>query len=177
MSQKEIEIRFRLSEIKKDEIMKLLQNKGWSPKRTKQIDTYFCSQEFVKQKERPYIVRIRESETKKILTYKSTIINGAWEEIETQVEDAVAIKKILGYLNLESFLVIDKERLTGKVGDGDIEINIDRIKDLGLYVEFEVMSYDVEKGKKRILNFSSQLNLELNDIVNGGYVQLMERKH
>lgn len=175
MSQKEIEIRFRLSEIKKDEIMKLLQNKGWSPKRTKQIDTYFCSPEFVKQKERPYIVRIRESETKKILTYKSTIINGAWEEIETQVEDAVVIKKILGYLNLESFLVIDKERLTGKVGD--IEINIDQIKDLGLYVEFEVISDDVKKGKKRILNFSSQLNLELNDIVNGGYVQLMEREH
>lgn len=175
MSQKEIEIRFRLSEIKKDEIMKLLQNKGWSPKRTKQIDTYFCSPEFVKQKERPYIVRIRESETKKILTYKSTIINGVWEEIETQVEDAVSVKKILGYLNLESFLVIDKERLTGKVSD--IEINIDQIKDLGLYVEFEVISDDVEKGKKRILNFSSQLNLELNDIVNGGYVQLMERKH
>ena len=174
---KEIEIRCKLSEDDYNSVMNILEKNKIELKKSKQKDTYYCASEYVKNnnsKECPYIIRIRESDNGAKLTYKSFVDGGtSWIEEETGIDNIYSTNSILNYLNQKPYLEIEKNRISGKFEN--IEINLDNIKRLGTFIELEVMNDDIEYGKKLLRDFiKTKLLLNEIDIVDKGYVQLME---
>ncbi len=174
---KEIEIRCKLSENDYNSVMNILEKNEIELKRFKQKDTYYCASEYVENnnsKECPYIIRIRESNNGAKLTYKSFVDGGtSWIEEETGIDNISSINAILNYLNQKSYLEIEKDRISGKFEN--IEINLDNIKKLGTFIELEILHDNIEYGKKILRDFiRNNLLLDKIDIVDRGYVQLME---
>lgn len=171
----ENEIRFKIKN--EQEIIHKLKRLGWTPKEKKQEDTYFCDKKLVEQKlshESQYVIRIRKSNDKSSIAYKSFYGN-SWIEIESGIENPKSICEILERLNQAPYLVIEKKRLTGKLND--FEINVDDIKNLGVFIELELISEREEDSMNSLSNFAiSQLGLSNDDIIKEGYVQLMEKR-
>ena len=175
--QREIEIRFKISNEERESIFSVLQDANWNPTTQEETDVYFCNSELVeagKSQDSPYVIRIRKSKKGNTLAYKSFSGEGSWVEIESGIEDPDSVRKILEYLGQAAYLKIEKKRQRGRVGD--IEINIDEIKNLGLFVELEIVEGDEERGKKELIKFAKEkLGIPEVNIVHKGYVQLMEQ--
>lgn len=175
---KEIEVRYRLSDGEKEAVFVALKRSGWVPVHTIQNDTYFCAKEYKdsgKTKDCPYVVRLRTSDRHSTLTYKSFQGGGgsSWIELETGVENPEVLKQILVHLKQESYLEIKKDRLSGKIDN--IEINLDTIEKLGNFAELEIITNEEESGREKLVSFAEQLGLSRNNAVTVGYVQLMEQ--
>lgn len=175
--QKENEIRFRISNKEKEKILSILQNLDWNPTIREEIDLYFCSKELFNEgrtQASPYVVRIRKSRKGNTLAYKSFLGEKSWIEIESGIEDTNAVRKILENLGQVAYLEIAKERQRGRIGN--IEINIDNIKNLGHFIELEILKEDEKKGKKELIKFATEkLSIPKASIIHEGYVQLMEQ--
>lgn len=175
--QKENEIRFRISNEEKKRILSILQNLDWNPTIREEIDLYFCSKELFnegKTQDSPYVVRIRKSKKGNTLAYKSFFGEKSWIEIESGIEDADAVRKILENLGQAAYLEIVKKRQRGKVSN--IEINIDDIKNLGHFIELEILKEEEKRGKEELIEFATEkLNVPTASIIHEGYVQLMEQ--
>ena len=174
---KEIEIRCKVSQNDYNNVINILKKNQIKLNESRQKDVYYCSSEYVENnnsKNCPYIIRIRESDRGAKLTYKSFVNGGSsWIEEETGIDNISATNAILNYLNQKSYLEIEKDRISGKFED--IEINIDKIKNLGAFIELEVIHDDIEYGKKLLRDFiKTKLLLNKIDIIDKGYVQLME---
>jgi adenylate cyclase class 2 len=106
-------------------------------------------------------LRVRHTADKKELTYKGpqtrTDIK-AVEEINISVEGD--IDKALNNIGFSEDKLVTKEkhRVTYKLDD--ININIDDVKDLGKFVELEIITNDVDTGKKCLLDMASKLKLK-----------------
>ncbi len=179
-NKKEIEIRFQIDSTMKDSIHNSLLQIGWVSREVmNQADTYFCAKYYMDNKitsDCPYVVRTRESEQCSTLTYKSFQGNtdGGWIEIESGVNDISAIKEILRNIGQIDYLLISKQRLSGMVDD--IEVNIDYIDNLGLFVEMEIFDQNVNLGRRKLLSLAEKIGLSEENIETRGYVQLMEEK-
>jgi adenylate cyclase class 2 len=176
---KELEIRYHIEQRQKRGLIFSLEKMGWIAETIIQEDIYFCAKEYVdsgKTKNCPYVLRIRKSNMDKTLTYKS--FDGgdgsSWIEIETKVENHDSLKSILINLKQEPYLSIKKHRLSGHVGK--IEINIDKIDDLGNFIELEIITDNESGGRKTLMEFSNTLGLSNKEIIKKGYVQLMESR-
>lgn len=68
---------------------------------------------------------------------------------------------------------IDKERVSFR--RDDVEINVDIIKGLGMYVEAEVLAKpdEVEGGRRRIQELFRHMGIPGDAITQDGYVRLM----
>jgi len=144
---------------------------------SQQNDVYFCAQSFIESSttsQCPFVVRIRTKKSKTFLTYKSFTGDGSWIEHETEVSDSDATENILKSLGLGSYLRIEKDRISAK--DSVFEINLDDIRDLGLFLEVETINEDVSTGKKKITEYvKKNLKLEHLEEIHEGYVQLAEK--
>lgn len=174
---KEIEIRGRLLPQQYDDVLSRLQSLTDSETKSFQYDTYFCEKKYVDTKTTkncPYVLRIRKSERKCTLAYKSFVDDGnSWIEEETEISDLDSMKKILVYLGQEKYLDIKKHRVSFKYEQ--IEINLDKIDGLGNFIELEIIHDDIEYGKVKLKNFLiDDLKCITIEIIDKGYVQLME---
>lgn len=174
---KEIEIRCKLSENDYNNVINILKRNQIKLIESKQKDVYYCASEYAESnnsKNCPYIIRIRESNKGAKLTYKSFVNGGSsWIEEETGIDNISSTNAILNYLNQKPYLEIEKDRISGKFEN--IEINIDKIKNLGKFIELEVIHNDIDYGKKILRDFiKTKLLLDKIDIIDKGYVQLME---
>ena len=164
--EKEIEIRFKISDKKEKEILALLKEKNIS--KQKQHDYYFRHKN---QKENSnYILRIRDN----VLTYKA-FCEDSWIEKEIKVDNskkAIEIIKLLGNI---LFLEIKKERKTTNflIEGRNIEVNVDKIESLGSFVELEIKGEDVKKDKRFLKTFAkTKWDINEDKIIEEGYVQL-----
>lgn len=177
---KEVEIRFQIDSTMEERIRSSLLQIGWvSGKIMSQTDTYFCATYYMDNKitnDCPYVVRTRESEQGSTLTYKSFQGNadGGWVEIESAVNDISAIKDILRNIGQVDYLLISKQRLSGTIDD--VEVNIDYVENLGLFVEMEIFDQNVNLGRRKLLSLAEKIGLSEENIETRGYVQLMEEK-
>jgi adenylate cyclase class 2 len=178
-SNNEVEIRYQL----KDEAditrvrNALIANSWVLGNPIKQEDTYFCDANLKntgKTKDSQYVLRVRQTVGGAKLTYKSFdgSTDGSWIEIESSISDPEAVQLMLSKIGLAEYMRIIKIRESSQVGD--VEVNLDKIEGLGVFIEMEVMSQDVQAGRDLLRDLAESLGIPRSQTVTEGYVQLME---
>jgi len=174
----EVEIRAKISNL--DGILgKLNQLKEIKVKKQveRQVDTYIKHSQ---DKERVLIFRIRRKKEGAIFTLK-TKSQGAkdviWADIDLPVAEPDKLEDILMNSGYEYVVLIDKVR--DSFDYQGYEINIDNIRDLGYFIEIEYQT-DTDVAKDQIIESIKKilysLGLTKDDIIEKGYVRLMEEK-
>ncbi|HAN10036.1 MAG TPA: class IV adenylate cyclase [Clostridiales bacterium] len=162
--------KFELDDKLKDEILQYIKKIGYIYKtKGKEEDLYFTDSEgeFIDNRT---CLRIRKNESKDfILTYKgeSEDYSNQYSKREFNVsinkEGLEKTKKILEMLNFYKYVKINKERIIYTKSTKEYEYNIyfDEIKNIGSFVEFEIISDDKQKLEDKFNEFMSQFK-ELN---------------
>ena|SRR3989344_334705 len=151
--------------------------KNYPLKRYLEHDLYFRHQ-FDTQ--RNWLARIRKRNSQYYLTFKSSkqFGEGAWNEVDIPIS-AVHAKQMREFLLKNDFnleVEIIKRRKSYKI-DG-MEVNIDEIKELGIFIEAEIITSEtqVEKARQKIKIFFRKLGIDEDQITPSGYVTLMRNK-
>lgn len=150
---------------------------GSKPKVSNQKDIYL---KHSKDKERLLVFRTRETSGKSLFTIKAKNKGGkdhAWLEYETPLNNPKKLRSILLANGFENVVSLTKTRCSWKMKG--MEINLDIIKELGTFIEAEVIAQPSQKDKalKRIESVLEKLNIGHKDIIHKGYVQLaLEKK-
>lgn len=173
----EIELRAKIINQKLFE-EKLSQLSGIKKKKEneRQVDIYLKHE---KDEERKSVIRIRKNyeNNNAILTFKGSAPKNqddiAWEDFDTPINNSDNLERLLvnnGYIYV---CLIDKIRQSFKYKE--FEINIDNIRDLGMFVEIEKRGEekDVETIKNEIFKLLKNLGIHNTGIIKKGYVQLM----
>ncbi|NIO44509.1 MAG: CYTH domain-containing protein [Candidatus Aenigmarchaeota archaeon] len=126
---------------------------------------------------KPFIFRIRSNDKKDHeLTYKAlTGIDGVWPEFKTKISDPEQTKKMLLEAEFYEWLVIEKIRKSFSLNE--FEINVDTFiepKDFGKWIEIEVITEDIENGKKKIRQLLDSLGIPSDDLVEKGYPRIIK---
>jgi len=143
-------------------------------RKEKQSDVIFKpkGQEQVVQKAGSYILRIRKTDSKTIFTFKAlTEVAGSWVEHELEISSAEEMEKIILALGFVNSLEVHKEREHAQLGE--LNLCLDRVKELGDYLEVEIISEDVKLGKQKMIQFLNELGYSENEIIHNGYVALL----
>ena len=143
-------------------------------KKSHQIDTYFMVHEMIQGK--ATYLRVREDLTtgKACLELSQVITDLATEETEITLDttDLKQLHKMLSILGYHERAIIDKQRTIYQ--KEDCQIVLDIVKDLGLFVEIELMGEDIEMGLKTVLTIANGLGLtEGMRIAKQGYPDLL----
>jgi len=140
----------------------------------RQIDLYFRHESEINEK---MIIRIRKNyiNNKALLTFKSKSRHShdiAWQDFDTPIDNPDKLEDLLINSGYVYFCLIDKVRQSFIYKD--FEINIDNIRDLGLFIEIEKngAESEVETIRKQIMDLLASLGILENAIINQGYVQL-----
>jgi len=143
----------------------------------RQVDIYLKHENDI---ERRMVVRIRKNyeNNKAILTFKGKAKGAdvAWADYDTPIENPDKLEAVLTGNGYVYVCLVDKIRQSFTYND--FEINIDNVRDLGLFIEIEKQGKEdeVEVCKKEIIGLLSKLGISENNIINQGYVQLMINK-
>jgi adenylate cyclase class 2 len=149
-----------------------------------EVDTYFngIDRDF---RETDEALRIRKSlnldngNVKYYITYKGPKmdnISKTREEIEVQVSNGEHTQKIFEKLGFKSVKPISKIREIYK--KDKIEISIDKVKDVGTYIEFEkIVESESEKSDAvdELLNLMKSLNISKDNLVKTSYLELRDK--
>ena len=153
----EIELKFVCKKL--DEIEKKLTELGATLKGEKQqIDVYFDHPSRVLVATNEYL-RIRTQGDKSELHYHiaRSATTGFNEEHEVEIGDGKEIGSILKMLGFKQLGIIDKQRRKYILNGS--EICLDRVKDVGDYVEVEVDGEDEKSGKEKCWEVAKSLGL------------------
>jgi adenylate cyclase class 2 len=175
---KEVELRFRIGENEKENISQIFDN--YKSEKIFEEDFYFCLKEYIVKGKNsseisPCLLRLRKSTKGCFLAFKSFTKNKkSWIEEECKIDNIESVAKILHYMNYEKFLFIKKERRFFK--DENVFFNLDHVEKLGLFLELEILSKNVNMAKERLLNIAEKMfKINPRDRIDFGYVQLMEK--
>ncbi len=144
-------------------------------KESHQVDHYFINNE--QREDGRHYLRIREDRIHQTasLDYHVVITDLATKETEIKIDDPMGAKIILGYLGLKQICVVDKQRKS--FSNGDVTLTLDTVKDLGEFIEIEIMGDDEESAQIEISKIESRLGLsEKERIRKQGYSDLLIRK-
>lgn len=144
--------------------------------RRKEIDEYFSlkNRDFWETLECLRIRRLPKL-NKSILTYKPPTTEEMKkkkifykEELETPVNGEV-MKQILLALGCISLITVEKEREYWQLGGK--KITIDKVKDLGNFMEIELNSQNdrIEEKKREMVRVLENLGFSLDDVINQPY--------
>lgn len=113
---------------------------------------------------------------KKILNYKHFYpekeeIHLYCDEYEVIIDDIDRMKKIFNELNIISFALIHKNRNIYMYKNDKYEIALDKVENLGYFIEIEVkkIELDIEEERKLLDDEAKKLNLNLDDVDQRGY--------
>lgn len=182
MLNKEVEIKFKISKDKFQELEEFLTKNADFISETKQTDTYFSPKEKSFILESGFIyewLRLRQEEGKCVLTYKlahdgENKKGRETDEYETEVSKIDQMEKILKALNFEQLIKFEKYRKSYKY-EKYFEISLDTVSDLGYFVELELKGKfeTVEKAEKILESISKKLNLNSANESFFGYAHLL----
>ncbi|MBW2993189.1 class IV adenylate cyclase [Candidatus Woesearchaeota archaeon] len=169
----EIEARVRVKDFEK--LKQELINLGASFGDTKkQEDRYFYNKEqLAKEVKGPgsFVLRIRKSD-KCFLTYKAfTDQLGAWDEHEVLIDDFDVMNTILLKSDFVQIIQVIKSRTKGNLGE--YELCLDEIKDLGTFMEIQLIGEDKEDARQKLLALLNKLGFSKEDIEHRGYPEIM----
>ncbi len=182
----EVEIKVEINNLK--EIRSKVAAIGNLIKSIKQVDDYFipCQRDFFAQKPHPVEwLRIRTNPDKVIFEYDKSINkkeNGEQEcaeEYETEISNENEFRKILNFLDFKKVITIDKQREYWDCGN--FEIALDRVADLGSFIEVEAKGNfeNNAKAKEACLKFLENLGIKDAEKIqiNKGYPVLLLEKN
>ena len=150
----------------------------------RQVDRYFNAphRDFLKPEHPLEYFRLRDTEGIAELTYKHIHLSNEGkflyaDEYETKIKDAEQLLNILKVLDFEEFITIDKHRKEYEY-EGKLEIVLDRVKDLGNYIELEAkVEFDnLQSAREYIFSVVEKLGLSADDQCSDGYVLAMMKK-
>lgn len=174
MNNKEIELKFIISEEIKKNIIADLQKICDYHKTTRQIDTYYIP--YYKNFEINGVtlecLRIRETEGDCILGYKKIHRESSpvyCDEYETKISNKEQAEKILLSIGFSVQMIIDKTRITYRTED--LEFDFDSVKDLKELLEIELL--DNSKDINEIYNFVSKYGLTKKDVTYKGIQKMV----
>lgn len=182
----EVEIKVKIKGLR--QIKDKLRSYGKLVKSIKQIDEYYIPyhRDFFAHKPFPVEwLRIRTNPDKTIFEYDKSINKNTKgeqeyaEEYETEVSQPNELRKILKFLDFKKVITIKKEREVWNCGN--LEICLDKVKDLGFFIEVEAKRgfRNSAEAKKACYDFLNKLgvNITQKNIINTGYpVLLLEYK-
>ncbi len=166
----EVEVKFKVE----GEVLKRVESTAEFLKEVREEDYYFnhpC-RDF---KESDEALRIRKSD-RIILTYKGPKVDAETktrEEIEVEIDDFERTFKMLERLGFKFVAKVSKVRRIYALND--VKITVDRVEDLGEFVEIELKSEELEEAKKRIFDIAKTLGLK--NPVRESYLELLSKKH
>ncbi|MFH1445079.1 MAG: class IV adenylate cyclase [Nanoarchaeota archaeon] len=181
---KEIEIKIPLTENEFFELKERLRQIATMKNNTKHVDTYFTPphRDFSEPQYPFEFFSIRKRGDKTILNYKhfhppNSPETTHCDEFETEITNAEGIEKIISLLNFRQLVVVEKERETFIYKD-DFEICMDKVKDLGFFIEIEAMkSFDgVEDTRNKLFEFAESLGIDTSKTAPRGYVCMLMKK-
>jgi adenylate cyclase class 2 len=166
MSNIEIEIQVQVEKVAS--LLKFLKSKGKDLGTSRQIDIYYtpAHKNYIAKKPVDEWLRLRDTDGIYSITYKN------WhhdkdgksrycDEYETAVKDIKQIKLLFKALDVKETVKVDKNR--SKYKYGKYEISIDKVKNLGSFVEIECKGdRDVKDAKKitdEMILFLKNLNV------------------
>lgn len=179
MKNVEVELKFPLYNY--EELMQKL-NSIAEGKEEYQKDVYYTPKHrnFLEKKTISEWLRIREESNKFILTYKNWHNDKnravSCDEFETQVEKLSSLKKIFENLNFKEIIVVEKIRSIWEYSG--VLIAIDKVKDLGYFIELEAKGdfKNIEEAKKHLYSVLEELNAEVGSQDFKGYPYLLLEK-
>ena len=176
MNNKEIELKFKITDEMYKNIISDLEKCATKVSESRLIDTYYIPyfREFEINGVTQECVRIRENEKGNTLCYKKIHYetNPVYcDEYETLVSDKNQMEKLLFALGFSIQMVIDKTRVTYKMDC--FEFDIDFVKGLGYLLEVELKeeNADIEE----IYKFVSKYGLKKDDVTYEGIQILMKK--
>ncbi len=113
--------------------------------------------------------RVRKENNKYIINYKKKHDNYV-DEYETEINDFDSFSKILNIYGFEETCCIEKTREKYLYQD-KYEISFDDVKDLGLFMEIEIVKHTKNKDEEyqELIALLYELNINLNQISNKHY--------
>lgn len=72
-------------------------------------------------------------------------------------------------------VVVDKIREIYRYNE--IQVHLDRVKELGEFVEFEMEIQDLKRDRKRLLKLMKILKIDEKDLIKGSYSDLLSYEH
>ncbi|MFH1656716.1 MAG: class IV adenylate cyclase [Candidatus Nealsonbacteria bacterium] len=161
----EIEIKVKIDSF--ESIRKNLSNFGKVVKSIKQIDEYYvpCHRDFFAQKPKPVEwLRIRTNPDKVVFEYDKSFNkeDGSQDyadEYETEISQPDELRKMLEFLDFKKVITIDKKREYWDCGN--IEVCLDDVKDLGLFIEVEAKGdfEDTQKAREECERFFDKIGI------------------
>ncbi|MBU3934704.1 class IV adenylate cyclase [Patescibacteria group bacterium] len=176
---KEIELLFKIDE----EIVKKVRSKLKDLKvnKSREVDVYFYppDKDFLISENGRENLRVRQSGSKKELTYKKVIYNkGTYShsiEKNVDVSNIEDLMDILEDVGFRKYITIDKEREIFK--DKNFITTIDNVKNLGLFIEIEWAGNDGDEKEIQKLCFKKAQEFGLKTIQDKGYLRLLEEQN
>ncbi|MFA5932141.1 MAG: class IV adenylate cyclase [Candidatus Paceibacterota bacterium] len=181
----EVEIKVKIDNF--EEIKEKVSKLGRLVKAVKQIDEYYVPihRDFFDHKPRPVEhLRIRTNPDKTVFEYTRTIglqAGGDYdyaEEYETGISNVEEFKKTLEFLDFKKVVIVEKEREYWMCGG--IEVALDKVKDLGTFMEAEAKGdfKDEKEAKQACIDFLENLGIKdvENTQIRHGYPQFFLEK-
>ncbi len=183
---KEIEILVAVFDAK-DKVLEALSSFDYKGAKTV-VDAYFYDPQ--KKQFQPQdglrlveCLRLRKKDGQAYVTYKNDKFDdvGTWlysDEVETKVADFNKMTEIFKSIGLKELITIDNTKHT--YIKNNYEIVLEEVKDLGLFLEVELMleddGVDVMVEKQKIQKFIDDLAIQVSDELNMGKPEMMLRK-
>lgn len=139
---KNVEVEIQVKIERSAPLLKFLQDQAKFTDKSKELDEYFipCCRNFIDVKPTKEWLRLRNKAGKYTITYKNWYYNKNGksthaDEYETAIKDIDQLKNIFLALKFRSLIKIEKTR--EKYFYKDFEISLDKIRNLGDFVEIE----------------------------------------
>jgi predicted adenylyl cyclase CyaB len=176
VNNKEIELKFIITKEIKSQIINDLEKSCNKIFEEHLIDTYYepTFKSFEVNGQTMECVRIRENHNKCILGYKKIHreSNPVYcDEFETEIANKHQMENILFAIGFNTQMIIDKTRVSYKLGG--FRFDFDSVKNLGELLEVELV--DQNATVENIYNFVSKYNLSKKDVTYEGIQSLMKR--
>jgi predicted adenylyl cyclase CyaB len=180
----EVEIKMEVKNF--DEIKEKVSKIGKLIKSIKQVDDYYVPhhRDFFARKPAEEFLRIRTNPDKTVFEYTRVVnmredgSNDYAEEYETEIKEVEEFRKTLEFLDFRKVVTVEKQREYWLCGG--IEVALDKISNLGDFIEAEAKGdFKSEAEAKRacfdVLKNLGITNIE-NDFVKKGYPELVLEK-
>jgi len=179
----EVELKFPL--LNPEELTQQLNSIATPQKRdTIQKDTYYIPphRNFLRDKPISEWLRIRETKDKFTVNYKKWHNAGgkcetnSCDELETGINNVSILKQIFSNLNFKDIIIVEKLRNTWHYKN--VEIAVDKINELGFFIEVEAKGNfkDIDEAKVHLFEVIKELNAKTGPQDFKGYPhRLLER--
>ena len=162
----EMEVKIKTSDLENNRIKNLIKNQSTYLGVENQIAHYYS---FKYRNTNDEFFRVRKENNKYIINYKKKH-NNYVDEYETEINNFDSFSKILKAYGFEETCCIEKTREKYLYKD-KYEISFDDVKDLGLFMEFEIIKHTKNKDAEYqdLITLLYELNINLNQISNKHY--------